>query len=335
MRGVVFACALAAAGPAAAKTCVVDGKAVEPFTVSVAPKGGLTLSVKVRGVEASAKIGETPGPSAIEVRGAFAFTGVVATESLPLKWKKTVDSANGMVRIPAGATVSLDAHAKGRWLEGDLMDEGVRFRGVTFPCDGLTLDAVAPASLTPEPDEEWHAKAKSLTLRFEATSGPTMEIVMPDEASITWHRLSTASGMVRLATKLRDGTYVTGWVKSADVTRPKGTASAGELQDLPIPAAQPRCGAPPEVKPGTRIVDAAVDAGTAVLYDRLFPWATVKTATTYKVRIADAGQFAELVGVPGVATATDCDADTTLEEAWVPRAAVHLAAPPPDGGPKK
>jgi hypothetical protein len=233
--------------------------------------------------------------------------------------------------------VSLDAHAKGRWLEGDLLLEGIRFRGVTFPCDGLTLDAVPAATQSPEPDEEWHAKDKSLTLRFGAASGPTMEIVMPDATSVTWHRLASEKGMVRLATKLRDGTYVTGWAKSADVVRPKGTASSGELQDLPIPIAQPKCGAPPQVKPGTRIVDAAVDAGTAVLYDRLFQWATVKTAATYKVRIADAGQFAELVGVPGVATATDCDADTALEEAWVPRAAVHFGPPPPspDAGAKK
>jgi hypothetical protein len=329
MRAVLIACWMSAAGVASAKTCVIDGKSVEPLTVSVTPKGGLTLSLKVRGVEASAKIGETPGPAAVDVRGGFSFAGQAKSESLPLKWKKTVDSANGMLRLPAGSTVAFDAHAKGRWLEGDLLVEGVRFRGVMLPCDGLTLDAVSPGSHVPEPEEEvWHAKSKSLTLRFAASSGPTMELVLPDPTHVSWHRLASASGMMRLATKLGDGTYVTGWVKSGDVEEPKGTASSGELQDLPIPVATPKCGAPPAAKPGTRIVDAAVDAGTAVLCDRLFPWATVKTAATFKVRVADAGEFAELVGVPGVATATECDADSALDEAWVPRASVHFGAPP-------
>jgi len=339
MRGVVIAGVLIAAGAvASAKQCVVEGKSVEPFPVTVAPKGGLALSLKVRAVEATAKIGEAAGPATVEVRGELGFSGVTPTDKLPLKWKSTVDSANGMLRLAAGAIAALDVHAKGRWVEGDLVLDGIRFRGVTFPCDGLTLDAVNAAPANVEPDEDtFVAKGKLLKLRAAASSGPFMEVALPEPTSISWHRVEHAGSMVRIAAKLRDGTYVTGWLKPSELTRPPPAPATGELGDVPIPSQA--CAKPAQATAGTQIVDAAVDANTTVMYDRLFQWATVRAGGTYRVRVPATGQWAELVGVPGVATASDCDADTVLDEAWIPRSAVHLAgekpASPPDAGAKK
>jgi hypothetical protein len=322
MRGIFGLCVVLAAGSASARQCVVEGKAVEPFTVAVAPKGGLALSLKVRGVGATAKISEAAAaPATVEVHGSLSFSGVTAVEKLPLQWKSTVDSATGMVRLPAGSTAALQAHAKGKWLEGDLMLDGIRFRGVMFPCDGATLDAVNAGAANVEPEEDaWIAKDKTISLRAGAGKGPTMEIVMPEAGSISWHRVEHEGQQVRIAAKLRDGTYVTGWVKPAALTRPAGGASAGELRDLPIPS---QCAHAPEAKPGTQLVNATIDLNTAVLYDRLFQWGMLKTTEPVQVRMPSSGNWAEVVVVPGIATATDCDADTVLEEGWIPRSSVH------------
>jgi hypothetical protein len=46
------------------------------------------------------------------------------------------------------------------------------------------------------------------------------------------------------------------------------------------------------------------------------------------VRYTPGERWVELVGVPGFATADECEAGTVLDEAWVPRAAVKLPDEP-------
>jgi hypothetical protein len=331
MRGVVGLCLALGCGTAWARPCVIEGKAVEPFTVTVAPKGGLALSLRLKGVEAKATVAEADAPATVDVKGGLVFSGVTPTEKLPIKWSKTVDSANGMLRLPAGTGASLAVHTKGRWLEGDLTDDGIRFRGVAFACEGATLDAVSAAGGAAEPEEDaWIAKDKTVKLRAEASKGPYMEIVMPDATAISWHRVDHAGAMVRVAAKLRDGTYVTGWLKPADLKRPAAAPAGGELGDVPIVQ---QCGKGPMARPGTQLVTASIDASAPVMYDRLFQWATLKATGSFTVRLGAANQWAELVAVPGISTATDCEGDTALDEAWVPKSAVHLTVP--DAGAKK
>jgi hypothetical protein len=53
------------------------------------------------------------------------------------------------------------------------------------------------------------------------------------------------------------------------------------------------------------------------------------------VRYTPGERWVELVGVPGFATADECETATVLDEAWVPRTAVKLSDEVPDGGTAK
>src|SRR5436305_6676533 len=121
-----------------AKVCVVEGKAVDPFIVVVQPEGGAPLAVHVSGVAATAKIPEAAGPVAVEIRAALGFSGTVSVEKLPLKNKTAVNATNAMLRLGAGVE-GFTVHARGKWVEGDVVLAGARFKGVIFPCDVMTL----------------------------------------------------------------------------------------------------------------------------------------------------------------------------------------------------
>jgi hypothetical protein len=311
--------------------CVVDGKTVEAFPVTVQAKGGPALTVRVRDVAASARIPET-GPATVEVQGALAFSGTTTPEKLPLKPKERLDAANGMLRL-GGGSGHVEGHGKGRWLEGDALLEGIRFRNVRFPCDGLTLDPVSgPATPVVENEEDvWIPSGKVLKLRFAAGSGPTMEVVLTDPSDLELHPVEKSGKFIRVSRRFRDGSYVNGWAASSDLKRPDGR---GELTDLQPP---PRaCSHAPEAKPGTRLATAVVAAGTEVSFDRLFTWATVRGGDKLTVRLVPGERWVELVGVPGVANADDCENTVALDEAWVPRTAVKLPedSSPDAGAPK-
>jgi hypothetical protein len=318
-------------GPAAAWAkpvgCVVEGKAVDPFVVDVRSKGGPDVNVRVRDVAATVHLPES-GPATVEVQGPLAFSGITPTEKLPLKPKTRLDAANGMLRL-AGGVGRVWGHGKGRWLEGDATLEGLRFRNVRFPCDGLTLDPVAlPSTPLAEPEEDvWVPTQKTLKLRFGAGTGPTMEIEVPDPNDLELHPLDRSGGWMRVSRRFRDGSYLNGWVAVADLKRPDARE---DLTDLTPPAHT--CSRTPEAKPGTQLQKAVVSAGTEVFFDRLFTWATVRGGDALTVRWVPGEHWVELVGVPGVATADDCENGEALDEAWVPRASVKLPGDLPDGG---
>jgi len=339
MRVFVGLCVLAATSGATAKErlCVVEGRAVEPFFVSVISTGGPTLKVRVQGVAATVKLPEKPGPAAVEVRGSLLFAGTTPVEKLPLKPKEAVDASNGLVRLGAGAGL-LEVHTRRKWVEGDLVLSGVRFKNLLFPCEGLTLDPVAatsdaaPADVA---DEGWIARGKKLTLRSDPGAGITMEVVLEDPNDLELHSIEHSGAWLRVSSRFPDGSSVTGWAKASELVRP---ARRGESGDLPPVAAS--CTRVPTAKPGTQLATATVTAGTPVSFDRLFPWATVRGTDPLTVRYTPGESWVELVGVPGLAGTEECpDNGTTLDEAWVPRTTVQLpaaaAGAPADSAAKK
>jgi hypothetical protein len=207
----------------------------------------------------------------------------------------------------------------------------VRFRGVLFPCDGLTLDAVeSPTEHTAEPHgEPWVAKSTTLKLWANEGTGPTMEVALAHPGDLELHRLEQNGAWWKVESRFRDGSYLTAWAKAADLTKPP---AHHELQDLPV--TRPACTRAPEATGGARIQRVTVTAGTAVSAERLFPWATVRGGDPIAVRFKEGERWVELVGVPGITEAGDCEGSTVLEEAWVPRTAVQWQGGSPDGGTK-
>src|SRR4051794_20343224 len=127
--GVFMLSSLLGAGVARAKSggCVVEGKSVDAFPITVTSKGGPPVHVRVHEVAATARVPES-GPATVEVRGALALTGVTPADKLPLKPKARLDATNGMLRLGAGAGHVI-GQSKGKWIEGDVALDNIRFKG--------------------------------------------------------------------------------------------------------------------------------------------------------------------------------------------------------------
>jgi hypothetical protein len=324
------------------KLCTVEGQAVESFVVEVPAKRGPVLKVRVEKVRAVAHPPEEPGPARVEVHGALEFEGTAAWDKLPYTPRQFVDATNGMVRLAPGLE-GLAVRARGKWAEADLTIGGVRMRGLILPCDALTLDAVAHADLESVPSDEnaWLAAGKTLRFRSGPGSGATLDVELTGGAGeLDLHRTEKQGAWSRVSSHWIDGTTLTGWVKQSDLKRPEPRSS--ELADLPIVPVAPSCAHDPEAGPGFKLAQAVVQAGTAVLADRLFEWATVRAGDKLTVRYRPQDSWVEIVGASGIASAGDCPRATVLEEAWVPRASVQIPgepnktpapAPPPSPAP--
>ncbi len=330
------------AGGASAKEhmCVVDGKAVDPFVVDVASKGGPVVRVRVSGVGATVRLIEPPdaakappGLSAkVEVRGALSFDGTAQVDKIPIKPRAVLAATNGMVRLAPGSE-GLDVHVRGKWLEGDLVLPDARVHGLTFPCDGLTLDPVNAGSNDRQSDSRsdlWVPKGKTLLMRHGPGAGPTMEVEPKEPEEFELNVIERGGAWMRLRRRWPDGSSITGWAKTADLARPRGGGS-GHLTDLPIVA---QCTRAPAPAGDAQLAQATVAAGTEVLADRLFAWATVRGGDTLTVRYKTGERFVELLGIPGLVGAGECpEHSTVLDEAWVPRQAVKLPGDAPAPAP--
>jgi hypothetical protein len=347
--GLVIALAVPLVAAAKERVCLVEGKAVDPFVVDVVSKGGPALRVRVAGVPASVRLLEgadplkppPPGsPIKVEVRGALLFEGTAPVDKVPIKPRAFFAASNGMLRLAPGAE-GLDVHLKGKWLEGDVVMPGARLRGLNFPCDGLTLDPVPPSHERHADShaDVWVPKNATLVLRHGPGDGPSMEIEAKEPEDLELHVVERGGAWMRVKRRWSDGSSITGWAKAADLVRPKG--GSGHLTDLPIVAS---CTRNPEPQGAATLMQATVAAGTSVVADRLFAWATVRGGDTLTVRYKPGERWVELLGVPGLVGAGECaDRSTVLDEAWVPRQSVKLpgdtSAPSavvvPDGGTAK
>ncbi|HZS37198.1 MAG TPA: hypothetical protein VFF06_10235 [Polyangia bacterium] len=313
------------------KTCVVEGRAVEPFTVEVAARRGPVLKLRVEKVAAVAHPPEEPGPARVEIHGALDFEASAPWDQVPYTPSRFVDATNGMVRLAPGVE-GLAVRARGKWAEADVTLGGVRLRGVILPCDALTLDAVARPELESAPRDEnaWNPSGKLLRFRSGPGSGATLDVEVAAPADLELRRTEKSGAWARVSSHWLDGTTLTGWVKQSDLTR--ASPRANELGDLP-PAPQP-CKREPELGPGMKLAQAIVAAGTLVKADRLFEWATVRAGDKLTVRYRPQDSWVEIVGVAGITTLGECpEHSTVLDEAWVPRGAVQLPSEAPPANP--
>jgi hypothetical protein len=310
------------------RLCVVEGQAIEPAVIDVPSKRGPTLKVRVEKVAAVAHPPAEPGPARLEIKGALEFEGTAPWDKLPYTPRRFVDATNGMVRLAPGSE-GLAVRARGKWAEADVTIGGVKLRGVILPCDALTLDAVArPETENAAPPDEntWIATGKLLRFRSGPGSGATLDVEVTGAAGELDLHLSERQGAwSRVSSHWLDGTTLTGWVKQSDLRRAE--PRSGELGDLPPPPVP--CAREPRAEPGSKLVQAVVAAGTAVLADRLFEWATVRAGDKLTVRYRPQDSWVEIVSAAGITTAGECpDHSTVLDEAWVPRAAVQLPNEP-------
>jgi hypothetical protein len=319
---------LCASHAGAVKLCVVEGKSVEPMVVTVQPDGGSPMRVHVQGVAASAKLPDAPGPASVEVRGSLQFAGTIAVDKLPLKPREAVTSANAMLRLAAGTT-GFDVHTRGKWVEGDLVIVGVRFKNVVLPCAGLTLDAVTAKPEQPfEPDGEvWVSAQPTITFRSAAGSGPSM--LVENAEGLELQRIEKSGAWMRLKSRFPDGSSLTAWAKASDVKRLDRRRDVGELPIVPPP-----CTRTAQARAGEKLATVVVAPNTPVSADRLFRWATTSGTTPLTVRYRPGEHWVELIGVPGLAGGTECpEHSTVLDEAWLPSSAVQIPGEhSPDGG---
>lgn len=330
---ILTACLLLAAGDARARPCVVESKSVEAFAVDVASKGGPTLRLRIAGVPVTARWATTkegpPPPVAVEVKGALGFSATAAANKVPLKPKRQVDAANGMLRLSAGAG-QLTGRALHTFVSGELLIEDVRIRPVLLPCEALTLDAVeSPApSGEPGPGETLVPKSTTIKMYPSPGQGEPMEVTLKNAGDLELHRNERMGAWVSVTSRFHDGSALTAWVKADELTKP----THRELQDLPT--LPPPCTRAPEAKGALKLAPATLVAGTPISADRLFPWATARGGDSLTVRYKEGDSWVEIVGVPGITAPSECEGSTVLDEAWVPRSAVKLAGAAPDGGTK-
>lgn len=325
MKAGAFLIVVAAlSGPVrAGKPCAIEGKAIEPMVVEVAASGRPPFKLRIEGLPAVVRPPEKDDPARVEVRGAFAFEATAPRDKIPYKPKRAVDSANGMLHLAAGVE-GISARARGKWVDAEITLGDVKLRGVTLPCDVLTLDAVASPTIESRerhPDV-WEAAVRILHFRHDRGAGPAMEVELDGNLSAhEFNRTETHGGWMRVNSHWGDGTTLIGWVDAKELKKP-GTRST-ELGDFhPAP---PACTREPAPRAGTKTVSATVTPGTQVFAERLIgPWATVKTADKLTVRYRPGDEWVEIIQVPGIASASECATSTVLEEAWVQKKNVQL-----------
>lgn len=314
--------------------CVVSGKVAGAMVVTVASKDGPPVKVRVRDVPVTVKppevsvAGPAPGGdlTRVSVKGALSFDGTAELGHVPYQIKRYVDAANGMVRLAPG-TEGLSVRARRGWAEVDLTLGGVTMRGLHVPCDALTLEDVARPELGSHGEREgerWVAAGSKLTFRHGPGRGPSMDVEVSESASAELHRLETSGAWMRVTTQWADGTSLTGWVQRSELKPAPPGHQVGE--PLVAPSA---CAHGLAEREGARTVKAPVAPGSQVYAERLIgPWATVRATEPLTVRYRPGDEWVQLVEVPGIASAVDCESASVLETAWLQRKAVQLPAEP-------
>ena len=198
---------------------------------------------------------------------------------------------------------------------------GIELRGLTLPCDALTLDDVTPPKLSLEDAGEARFVAKGTTLHFRSEAGgrgAAVEVGVDDPSALELKRVEEQRGWMRVTTRWADGTTLHGWVKRDELT--EEGAHHERISDMVPPAAGETPCDPPRVGANERLVVAPVAVGTQVFGARyLGPWAKVVAGDKLQLRVRPKDDWIEIVSAPGIACATN--------DAWIPRAAAKL---PPD-----
>jgi hypothetical protein len=329
--GMAIAISVVCAGVAHARgTCVVDGKKAPPLVVEVAPREASPFKLRIEGVAVAIEPGGLATPATVRVRGALAFEGHIDNADIPARLKRGADDLTGMVHL-AAATEKLALHANVRAKVVDAMVKlpGVELRGLVLPCDALTLDEVASPKLSLEDAGEERFVAKGTTLHFHSAAGgkgAAIEVGVEDPSALELKRVEEQAGWMRVTTRWADGTTLHGWVKREELA--EAGAHHERIVDLsPLGQQPPSCSEPPHTAANERIVASVVAPGTQVYAARyLGPWAKVVDGGKLQVRFRPKDDWVEIVGAPGIASATSCANATAINDAWIPRAAAKLPA---------
>lgn len=314
-------------------TCVVNGKKPPPIVVTVAPRDAAPFKLRVVGLPLSVATGGLAEAAHVTVRGgALAFTGDAEPADLPVRTRRAVDATNGMVRLAADTDkLTLHARVGTRWVDADVrLGPSIQLRGLTLPCDALTLDDDVPEpkpQLDPETGPRWIAAGKLLHFRGGPDKGPAMEVAVDDPAALELRRTEEHGDWMRVTTRWPDGTTIAGWVRKAELVAE--TVRHDRLGD-DVPLAQAAtCKQEATARENERISLAPVTVGAEVYAARLIGrWAKVIDGKPLKVRWRPKDDWVEIVGVPGLASVGDCMSSTVLLDAWLPRSAVKLPTEP-------
>jgi hypothetical protein len=324
---------LLTAGVASARgTCVVEGKHVAPIVIDVAPREATAFKLRVEGVPVQVETGGLEQPAVAHVRGALSFDGTVAAAEIPARTRRAVDALNGMVHL-AQATEKLTLHGnvRGKVVDADVRVGGVELRGLTLPCDALTLDEVP--SPKPSMDDDGSARFVPATKRLQFRGAPggrgaAMEVAVEDPSALELKRVEEQGGWVRVTSRWADGTTLAGWVKR-DELKPAGLRHEriGELSPVaaPVLGGGGACDEKPRTGANEKLATVNVPAGTQIFAARyLGQWARVVDGSKLQVRYRPKDDWVEIVTAPGIASVTRCATNQVLEDAWIPRTAAKL-----------
>lgn len=325
--GTAIALSLVCGGVAHARgLCTIETKKSPPLVVDVAPKEASPFKLRVEGVPLSIEPGGTETPATVRVRGALSFEAHLGNDQIPARLKRGVDDLSGMVHLAqAREKLTLHANVLAKRVDASIKLTGVELRGLTLPCDALTLDDVAEPKLSLEDSGEQRFVAKGTTLHFRSSpgKGAAIEVAVEDPSALELKRVEEQGGWMRVTTRWPDGTTLHGWVKREELTE-EGARHERIADVVPSAAGDGLACDPPRVGAGERIVAAPVAAGTQVYAARyLGPWAKVVDGGKMKLRVRGKDDWVEIVEIPGLACAVD--------DAWIQRAAARVPAEPPGG----
>jgi hypothetical protein len=302
--------------------CTLETKKSPPILVEVAPKEASPFKLRVEGVALSIEPGGLETPATVRVRGALAFEARLGNDAIPARIKRGVDDLSGMVHLAqAREKLTLHANVRARLVDATVKLSGVELRGLTLPCDALTLDDVAEPKLSVEDAGEQRFVAKGTTLHFRSApgKGAAIEVAVEDPSALELKRVEEQAGWMRVTNRWPDGTLLHGWVKRDELTE-EGARHERIGDALPTAGELPAC-EPPRVAAGERLLVAPVAAGTQVFAARyLGPWAKIVDGSKLQVRFRAKDDWVEIVGAPGFAC--------SLGDAWIPRSAAKLPAEP-------
>ena len=305
--------------------CTLETKKSPPIVVEVAPKEASPFKLRVEGVALSIEPGGTETPATVRVRGALSFEARLGNDAIPARVKRGVDDLSGMVHLAqARERLTLHANVRARFVDASVKLSGVELRGLTLPCDALTLDDVAEPKLSVEDAGEQRFVAKGTTLHFRSApgKGAAIEVAVDDPSALELKRVEEQGGWMRVTNRWPDGTLLHGWVKRDELTE-EGARHERIGDALPTAGEPPAC-EPPRVAAGERLLVAPVATGTQVFAARyLGPWAKVVDGTKLKLRVRAKDDWIEIVEVPGI--------DCAIDDAWIERAAAKLPAEPTSG----
>jgi hypothetical protein len=309
--------------PARARgTCSVEGKAVMPFVVTVAPKEAASFKLRVSAVPATITPGGLGQPPAAHVKAPIVFDGTVEGE-VPVRTRRATEALNGLLRLaPATEKLTLHANVRARIVDAEVRIGGALFRGLLLPCDALTLDSVAEPEgklLRDHPDaQRFTAAGALLHVRGEPHGGAAMEVALDDPEALELRQTEANGDWIHVTAEWPDGALLVGWIKR-DELKQAGMAHE-RLGDVPrLPG--DNCAPTTHEQPQTVSVD--VKAGTQLYAARFIgAWARLAEGKKLTVVLSPRDEWLRVTELPHVDAVDDAGCVLPLDSAWITRAAV-------------